>query len=193
MKIPRLKAPRPAPALAPEPGTADRELFRSAIGPVRELPPRDDVREASRPRPAPEPRLSEADERAVLDELLSDRELLSGAASGEVLSHLQSGYSPKLLRKLRRGHFRLDSEIDLHHLRTREAEQLLAEFFREARREGWRCLRVVHGKGSGGQDASVLKALVDRWLRLRKDVIAFTSARIEDGGTGAVMVLVDFG
>jgi DNA-nicking Smr family endonuclease len=134
------------------------------------------------------PLQSEADERAVLDELLSSDETPTGAASGEVLSFLQNGYPPKLLKQLRRGQFRIEGDIDLHHLRLLQAKTVLAEFFRHSKTLGHRCLRIVHGKGRA--DGSVLKAMVDGWLRQRGDVIGFVSARPADGGTGAVLVLL---
>ncbi len=166
----------------------DRALFRDAIGPVRALDIAPDLRRESAPQPAPLPLQSEADERAVLAELLASDETASGAASGEVLNYLQNGYPPKLLKQLRRGQFRIEGEVDLHHLRMHEAKQVLVEFFANARGERRRCLRVIHGKGRGGE--SVLKGMVDGWLRQRSEVIGFISARPAEGGTGAVLVLL---
>lgn len=178
------RRPLPAP-----PASDDAELFRSAIGPVRPLPAAPDARRDTRPPPPPLPLHSEADERAVIDELLAADEALSGAASGEVLTHLQPGHPPKLLRMLRRGQFRVDAELDLHGLRVHEARRLLAEFLASCRRDRRRCVRIIHGKGRG-PEGSLLKASTDALLRQRADVIGFTSARPEDGGTGAVMVLL---
>lgn len=172
------------------PDDADRALFREAIGPVRVLAAVDNPRADSRPAPAPEPAQSVADERHVLQELLTQDEALVGAASGEILQHLQDGYPPKLLRQLRRGQFRVDAEIDLHHLRVHEARLLLATFLQECRRARRRCVRIIHGKGTRSADGSVIKALTDKVLRQRAEVIAYTSARPADGGTGAVVVLL---
>lgn len=183
-----MRKPPSLHAIAPD--DADRALFREAIGPVRALPVIDNPLAHSRPAPLPEPVQSIADERHVLVELLSQDEALVGAASGEILQHLQDGYPPKLIRQLRRGQFRIDAELDLHHLRVHEARALLANFLLECRRSRHRCVRIIHGKGTRSQDGSVIKALTDRWLRQRAEVIAYTSARPADGGTGAVLVLL---
>lgn len=172
------------------PSESDRELFRTAVGPLRELPAQEDARRAARALPAPEARQSLADERRVLGELLTQDEQLVGIASGEALAHLQDGYPPKLLRQLRRGQFVVEDELDLHHLRLGEARELLGRFLAESRARGHRCLRIVHGKGRAMDQGSVLKAMVDRVLRQRADVIGYTSARAQQGGTGAVLVLL---
>jgi DNA-nicking Smr family endonuclease len=175
---------------APQPSAEDRELFRDAIGPVRAIASEADPRAQTRPAPAPEPRQSQADERQVLAELLAQDEVLVGLASGDALSHLQDGYPPKLLRQLRRGQFVIEDELDLHHLRLHEARALLSQFLAECRKGGRRCVRVIHGKARGADQGSVIKAMTDRVLRQRADVIGFTSARPQEGGTGAVIVLL---
>lgn len=181
---------KPRPSKTATPSAADRDLFREAVGPVRELAAADDPRRAGRLRPAPEPLQSQADERRVIDELLDQDEALVGIASGEALAHLQPGYPPKLLRQLRRGQFVVEDELDLHHLRVAQARALLAQFLVECHAHGRRCVRIVHGKGRSSDQGSVLKAMVDRVLRQRADVIGHTSARPEDGGTGAVLALL---
>ncbi len=168
----------------------DRDLFRQAVGPVRELQVAANLVHATRPLPEPLPLQSDADERQVLRELLSADEGLLGLASGEVLTHLQDGYPPKLLRQLRRGQFVVEAELDLHHLRIPQARALLGSFLAQCGRERRRCVRIVHGKGKASDQGSVMKALTDRVLRQRADVLGFTSARPQDGGTGAVMVLL---
>jgi DNA-nicking Smr family endonuclease len=122
--------------------------------------------------------------------LLSDDLATVGMASGEVLAYLRDGYPPKLLRQLRRGQFVVEAELDLHHLRLQQARALLGAFVAECRRDRRRCIRIIHGKGRGNEHGSVIKAMADRVLRQRADVIGFTSARVQDGGTGAVLVLL---
>lgn len=181
---------KPTRPVAAEPESDDRELFRAAIGPVRVLAAQDNPMLRTRVAPAPAATQSIADERRVLDELLADDDVLVGAASGEVLQHLQNGYQPKLLRQLRRGQFRIEAELDLHHLRVHEARALLAAFLVDCRKQRHRCVRIVHGKGLRSSDGSVIKSLTDRVLRQRSEVIGFISARPVDGGTGAVLVLL---
>lgn len=167
----------------------DARLFREAIGEVRRIDP---VAPApALPRPAPHPHMLEADEAAVPGELL-DMPFDPGAMEvGEELSYLRDGYPPKLLKQLKRGHFSVQDEIDLHQMNAAAAQATIVDFLAEARHEGRRCVRIVHGKGLRSRAAGpVLKALVDRMLRRRDDVIAFASARPMQGGTGAVVVLL---
>ena len=97
----------------------------------------------------------------------------------------------RTLKQLRRGEFSIQDEIDLHNLRASDAETLLKRFLNEARSGMHRCVRIVHGKGLRSEGAPVLKMLVDRVLRQRGDVLAFASAPPNQGGSGAVLVLLD--
>ena len=113
---------------------------------------------------------------------------------GVTLQYLRDGHPPRLLRQLKRNQYAVQDEIDLHRLTQAQAEAVLREFLAQARYEGRRCVRIVHGKGlRSGDEGPVLKALVDRMLRLRADVIAFASAPARDGGSGAVLVLLTRG
>ena len=96
-----------------------------------------------------------------------------------------------MLRKLRRGVWVTQAQLDLHGLRRDEAREQLQIFLREAARTGWRCVRIVHGKGNGSPGRqSVLKSKVKGWLVQRLDVLAFVQARAADGGHGALLVLL---
>jgi DNA-nicking Smr family endonuclease len=167
----------------------DTRLFREAIGEVRPLDPVAGPPES--PKPAPHPRMFEADEAAVPGELLHmafDPALME---VGEELSFLHDGYPPKLLKQLKRGQFSVQDDLDLHQMNAAAAQASMVEFLADARRSGLRCVRIVHGKGLRSKAAGpVLKALTDRLLRRRDDVIAFASARPALGGTGAVVVLL---
>ena len=95
------------------------------------------------------------------------------------------------MRKLRRGVWVIQDEIDLHGLRSDAARERVAEFVRDSARAGLRCIRVVHGKGLGSPGREpVLKAKVKSWLVQRSEVLAFTHARPADGGHGALIVLL---
>jgi len=104
---------------------------------------------------------------------------------------LRKGLALDVLSRLRRGHWSVQGEIDLHRLNRDEARDALIEFFSEARNYGWRCVRVVHGKGlSSPNREPVLKAKVRRWLAQRDDVLAYCEAPRHAGGGGAVLVLL---
>ncbi len=172
---------------------ADRSLFREAMQDVRPLPDQERRAVVERPRPRPVPRQRHADDRQVMAELLrppmDDADL--GPERGEALSYLRPGLQRRLLRRLRRGQYSIQAELDLHGMTVAEAGSALRGFFHECHLRGVRCARIVHGKGRGSRNAGpVLKGKVDRWLRRRDDVLAFCSARRADGGTGAVYVLI---
>jgi DNA-nicking Smr family endonuclease len=110
---------------------------------------------------------------------------------GDALSFQRAGVRTQVVRRLRRGLIPIEDELDLHGLSQTAARYQLAEFLTYSRNAGRRCVRIVHGKGyRSGARGPVLKAAVDLWLRRHLDVMAFTSARAIDGGTGAVYVLL---
>jgi DNA-nicking Smr family endonuclease len=167
----------------------DLRLFEQAVGPVRRMA--DHGAAPSRPRPAPEPVQSRLDEARVPEELT--RTVIDPAEIevGEELSYLKDGLSPRLLRRLKRGHFSIADEIDLHQMNTEVARSAIKLFLDECRREGRLCVRIIHGKGLRSRaQGPVLKRLVDGLLRRRGDVLAFASAPPAEGGTGAVIVLM---
>jgi len=104
---------------------------------------------------------------------------------------LRKGLASDVLTRLRRGHWSVQGELDLHRLNRDEARDALADFINDARNYGWRCVRVVHGKGlSSPNREPVLKAKVRRWLTQRDEVLAYCEAPRHAGGAGAVLVLL---
>lgn len=169
----------------------ERELFARSVGPVQGLKDRG-LAELDRPRPRPEPRQRALDEQSVLREAISDEfDVETLLDTDEALSFRRPGVGPEVVRRLRRGHWVIQAQIDLHGLRRDEAREQLATFLREALKQGLRCVRVVHGKGNGSPGREpVLKAKVKTWLVQKNEVIAFTQARASDGGNGALVVLL---
>lgn len=175
--------------LPAQPTDADARLFREAVGAVRRMPTVPAPGGAA--RPAPRPRMLEADEAAVPGELLDLSFDPATIEIGEELGYLRDGYPPKVLRALKRGQYSVQDEIDLHHMNAAAAQASIAAFLAAARQDGLRCVRIIHGKGLRSKAAGpVLKALTDRMLRRRDEVVAFASARPAQGGTGAVIVLL---
>jgi DNA-nicking Smr family endonuclease len=174
--------------------TAEADLFRREVGEVAPLgaKPRAAL---TRTPPAPLPVQTQLDEEAVLQEAISDEfdpEVLLDV--DETLSYCRPGVSQEVVRKLRRGAWIVQAQLDLHGMRRDEARDALAEFVRESSKRGLRCLRVIHGKGLGsiGKEP-VLKGKVRAWLVQKEEVIAFCQARPHDGGAGAVLVLLQPG
>ncbi|HVS78478.1 MAG TPA: Smr/MutS family protein [Steroidobacteraceae bacterium] len=178
---------------APDAGE-DVRLFREAVRDVKPLRrPGQAVQPPSeRPaRPRPAARFTRADRLAVLEESLREDVVDPDLASGEELVFHRAGIQSSVLRKLRRGDYRVQGEIDLHGLTVAEAKQALRDFLTQALLRQWRCVRIIHGKGlRSGHRGPVLKGMVGAMLRKVGPVLAYVSARQVDGGTGAVYVLL---
>lgn len=164
-------------------------LFRESIGPVNRLV--HDRIELNRSKPEPVPRQSQADERDVLVAMAGGEIDAAALETGEELIYCSPGLQNRQFRKLRRGQFSIEAELDLHGMTTETAREAVGHFLLLAQESQKRCLRIIHGKGLGSRDGKpVLKTGLQRWLRQHRDVLAFCSARPIDGGTGAVYVLV---
>jgi DNA-nicking Smr family endonuclease len=111
--------------------------------------------------------------------------------TGEELAYLRQGLGRDVLRKLRRGHWVTQEELDLHGLTRVQAQPLVAEFVARCTKLGLRCVRIVHGKGLRSPNREpVLKAKIRIWLARRDDVLAFCQAPSSQGGSGALLVLL---
>jgi len=169
----------------------DRDLFRKAAHGARPL--KQDRRLPHRSRRKPVPQSREHDERDVIASLLSD-DYQPEVETGEELLFVRGGLQQRVLRKFRRGLFAIEAELDLHGHTVPEAREALGRFLRDCTRARKRCVRVIHGKGLGAAGKlPVLKVKVNHWLRQQDSVLAFSSARPQDGGTGAVYVLLKRG
>lgn len=169
----------------------ERDLFALSVGPVVPLR-RSSARAATRIAPSPLPRQRERDEAAVMHEAISDEfDVESLLETDESLSFRRPEIGPEVVRKLRRGVWAIQAQLDLHGLRRDGARERLGEFLRAASDERLRCVRVIHGKGNGSPGREpVLKAKVKSWLAQHAQVLAFTQARAADGGAGALVVLL---
>ncbi len=149
--------------------------------------------EVDRLKPPPLPLQRRLDDEAVLRSSLSDEfDPASLLETDDQLSFCRPGVGPDVLRRLRQGAWSVQAQVDLHGHTRDEAREALSEFLAEAAKQGWRCVRVVHGKGLGSPGRQpVLKGKVRSWLVQRQDVLAFASAMGPDGGAGAVIVLLD--
>jgi len=169
----------------------DVSLFRQAAEGARPLNQDKRAPHRSKRKPVPQQRLR--DQQEVVASLLSD-EYLPDVETGEELMFVRPGLQQRVLRRFRRGQYAIEGELDLHGRTAVEARELLATFLREARGRGLRCVRVIHGKGLGSAGKlPVLKVKVNTWLRQKNEVLAYCSARPQDGGTGAVYVLLKRG
>ncbi|HLP99314.1 MAG TPA: Smr/MutS family protein [Sideroxyarcus sp.] len=164
----------------------DADLFRQALEGVTPLPPSDRIPPTAKPRRA---RISAPQPTPVADNL-SDH----GAGDTAITEYLGNGLNRMTLRKLRRGDWPIEDELDLHGLSNDEARRLLTGFLHSAVQRGLRCVNVIHGKGwrSEGRDG-ILKVNSRHWLAQHAQVLAFCEAPPHAGGGGAVRVLLKAG
>jgi len=170
---------------------AERNLFQRAAGAVQRLPQHGRVHHPPEPV-APVAVQRQLDDERVMHESISDEfDVSTLLETDDALSFRRPGVGIDVARKLRRGYWSIQSEIDLHGLRREDAREALSAFLREAVRQGLRCVRVVHGKGLGSPGKTpVLKGKVHSWLVQKNEVLAFVQARGDEGGAGAVVVLL---
>jgi DNA-nicking Smr family endonuclease len=167
----------------------DRKLFHEAVQDAVPLGPHDRQTRPSRRALPPVPVQSLLDEHDALAESATGS--LDPLEAGEEASHLQPGISRQILRKLRRGHWVVQAELDLHGMRQPEAHLALTEFLASCLRRNHRCVRVIHGKGLGSVNREpVLKGKVRSWLARRSEVLAYCQAPSTQGGGGALLVLL---
>lgn len=186
----RVRRPKQDGRISPTVAYEDRDLFRDAIGSVRVL-----KHDADPPptiaRPQPRARQFELDEAAVREELLSHQFDPGSIEIGDEILYLKPGQPTRLLKQLRRGHFSVRAEIDLHEMTVAVAREAIKDFLAEAKSHNELCVRIVHGKGlRSASRGPVVKRMTEQLLRRRDDVIAFASALPVQGGTGAVLVLL---
>lgn len=170
---------------------AEQNLFERAVGAVKPLPTGPRAR-LNPPPAAPIPVQQQLDEQAVLREAISDEfDVSTLLDTDDALSFRRPGIGRDVTHKLRGGQWSIQREIDLHGLRSDDAREALGAFLRDMRKQGMRCVRVVHGKGLGSPGKMpVLKSKVQGWLIQKQEVLAFVQAKPAQGGAGALVVLL---
>jgi len=170
---------------------AEKNLFVRAVGQVERMPSANQAHIPKVPR-APVATQLQIDEAKVVQDSLSDEfDVSTLLDTDDALSFRRPSVGPEVTRKLRKGDWAIQREIDLHGLRSDEARLALTTFIREAHKYGIRCVRVVHGKGLGSPGKTpVLKSKVHSWLVQKNQVMAFVQAKPAEGGAGALVVLL---
>jgi DNA-nicking Smr family endonuclease len=169
----------------------EANIFRTSVGAVTPLKS-PDKHLANTKKPLPIPFKHIEDEQAALQESLSD-DFDAGTLleSDENLSYTRPGVGIDVAKKLRLGDWVIQAHLDLHGMRRDQARDNLAEFLRKCGRSGFRCVRIIHGKGLGSINKEpILKNKVRNWLIQKDEVIAFSQATAADGGSGALIVLL---
>lgn len=144
-----------------------------------------------KPKPSARANFTRSDEHQVLLEAMESDIEDTELESGDVIFYTRPGVQKRILNKLRKGDYKIERVCDLHGETLASAKELLLDFMHECERDNIRCVRIIHGKGKrSGHKGPVIKPKLNRWLRVWDHVLAFHSARIVDGGTGAVYVLL---
>lgn len=169
----------------------EANIFRSTVGNISQLKIAEKhIQQTPRPQPLPFQHI--ADERAALRESLSDEfNADSLLETDDNLSYTRQGIGIDVAKKLRKGDWVIQAQLDLHGMRRDQARDSLGEFLRKCNRTGARCVRIIHGKGLGSINKEpVLKNKVRSWLIQKDEVLAFSQATAADGGSGALIVLL---
>lgn len=164
----------------------DKALLKEALEDVQPL--RQERAEPYKQRRPPRPlNLDDGSEPEEERDIYSESEI----EATEELYFARPGIQLRVMSDLRRGRLEIGGELDLHGLTVRLAKEELNDFLEACHRRDIRCVRIIHGKGSGSAEGQpILKQKLNFWLRQRQDVLAFTSATRRDGGTGAAYVLL---
>lgn len=180
-----------AQAKAVRQAASDKDLFVRAAGAVKPLPDKRKVLHKPEQK-MPLTMSYQRDEQAVLTESISDDfDVSTLLDADDQMSFRRPGIGTDVTRKLRRGDWSIQRQLDLHGLRRDDAREALGQFIRAAQQQGVRCVRVIHGKGLGSPGKSpVLKGRVQGWLAQKREVLAFVQAKPADGGAGALLVLL---
>ena len=173
----------------------ERTLFRRAMrdvaplaGPTKVLPVR--RRPCRDPSPCGDP------DAQIVQRLRKLVETGDGFVLEQTAEYVQGAarwIPPELFRRLHGGHFAVQDHVDLHGLNLAAARDCFDRFMLRAVRAGLRMVLIVHGRGRCSPGPPVLKRNLLHWLnsgRWKRWIIAFTSARSCDGGTGATYVLL---
>jgi DNA-nicking Smr family endonuclease len=167
----------------------DSALFRKTVGNVKLL--KQDNIVINKPKASPAPSSIEEADRAVMQELLDSEFGQNLLERGDKLSYSKPGIQKQTLRKLRRGQYQIEAELDMHGMTVATARTALSKFLGQCMTRSQRCVRIIHGKGIGSKNKKpVIKNKLNNWLRHQDNVNAFCSARQIDGGTGAIYLLL---
>ena len=176
-----------------DPTSNDEDIdFQSLMGDVTPIKhDKADIKRPSRKRSELDYRRAAAiTDSEKFDQGLSD-ELRTLVNSEEELIHACPGVQLREMRKLKKGQIPWQEGVDLHGYTVDQARDELSKFIHNAYRRGLRSVIVVHGKALNEDGTpAVLKSYTNDWLRQMHQVLAFVSAQPQDGGTGALYVLL---
>jgi len=171
----------------------ERAIFNDAMADVKRIS-RTNCPVAPSPElkpPPPEPNL-EYESVQKLRDLVSNGTGFVVSLTPEYIEGTDNTVNPAIAHRLHRGDFSIQAHVDLHGLNVEAARETFNRFMQKNIADGKNAVLVIHGRGLSSPAGPVLKSKVYQWLTSspwRKWVMAFSSARLCDGGAGATYVL----
>ena len=170
---------------------AEQDLFKRAVGSVKPIPAKPRVSLKNEPTPPIAIQQIKDDQSALKESLSDEFDVASLLDTDDALSFRRPGIGTDVTKKLRKGDWSVQAQVDLHGLRREQAREHLSSFLKDSIKSGLRCIRVIHGKGLGSPGKTpVLKAKVQSWLVQKDEILAFVQAKPTQGGAGALIVLL---
>jgi len=174
---------------------SDEEIFHNAMKEVREIREFRDIQvHQKRTSSACKYKNTSSDQEALaaLEEIVKGRRAVALPDTQEYVEWIKQDYREDIIKKLHKGQYSVQDCLDLHGIIIEEAEKEVERFLRGALRKGYRCIKIIHGRGLRSANGPVVKQALISWLlrRFRKHIIAFVTARQCDGGLGALYVLL---
>ncbi len=167
----------------------DKKLFRETVGRVRKI--KNQGNSVQFPKPKLKIKIRKAlREEANFQDLMSDDTSWINTDPTSEMRYKRDGVSPKLLRGLTQGKFGFDDVIDLHGLTASQARDELQQFLYFALKQNLFCVKIIHGQGNSSKGDPVIRGLIERWLKLQIDVLAFANPPQRMGGRGVTLCVL---
>ena len=192
---PEKNTPPPDPGMSEvSPTISDTDVFDDAMKGIKPIDHSDSQWQHEIPHISPPPKLDpDVEAQLTLQDLVRGGIDFRISDTPEYMEGISRGVSRELVRRLHQGDFSIQARLDLHGFTVKEAEEKIHAFLWDSLNRGYRCVMIVHGRGLSSPDYPKLKEKSRELLsrgHWSKWVIAFTSARMCDGGTGATYVLL---
>ena len=189
----RRKKTKEAPAVKKQKVPDDEELFGKAMREVREIREYREMPLYSR-KTASEFKITSSDSEALkaLEEITKGKRPINLPDTSEYVEWVNRDYREDIIKKLHEGQYAVQDCLDLHGISVEEADLEVEDLFKKSLRHGYRCIKIIHGRGLRSPNGPVLKDTLIKWLqfRYRKYIAAFVTARQCDGGLGALYILL---
>lgn len=163
----------------------EKILFEKAMSDVKPLTPK--LRNHYKIRPLPKrPRTPDNDIHAPI--FVENK--YPNVESEAIIFFAGAGISKRKILDLKNAREKYQAVLDLHGHSLKGASKALSSFINLQYSRGLKIVLIIHGKSGKTHSPPVIKNLTNNYLRQVPEVLAFHSAKPQDGGTGAVYVLL---